>query len=468
MTISGELAGWVAGLSLADVPEDARAAACRHLLDGIGVTVAAARMGEAGATVAVARALGGPAEASLLDGSGDRLSAPAAALANGGLLHALDFDDTHAGGIVHPTATVLPAALAVGQQVGASGAQVLEAALAGYEVVCRIAAAAPHAFHARGAHPTSVCGVFASAAVAAKLTGLSAQQTRDALGIAGSQSSGLMQFLHGGADTKLLHPAWAAMAGILAARLADAGLSGPAAVLEGEFGTYRVFAGRDVDPAAVLDGLGSSWEVTRITVKPYPACHLLHAAVDAAALLRDQVAVDAIDQIVADVAEASIPVVCEPVAEKLAPPTPYAAKFSLQHSVAAMLIDGAVDATTYTPDAVRRPDVLRLSERVTCRAVAWDGSAAAAPGRLEARTTGGDTVVASVPQSGGGPDDPNSLHILRDKALRNLGGTPAAEAAAAAVMELSQQPSADAVIDLVTAAMGASDPTTNTRTPIGL
>ena len=122
----------------------------------------------------VATALGGPPEAAIL-GSPVTVSAPAAALANGALVHAWDFDDTHADGLVHATAVVLPAVLAVGQQHDVSGADALAAAVAGDETVCRIAAASPHGFHARGLHATAVCGVFSAALVAAKLAARSAR-----------------------------------------------------------------------------------------------------------------------------------------------------------------------------------------------------------------------------------------------------------------------------------------------------
>ncbi|TMR27748.1 MmgE/PrpD family protein, partial [Nonomuraea zeae] len=277
MTAAAGLADWALGLRLDAVPERARQAAIRHLTDGFGCAVAEPPHGSP--AVAVALELGGPPQATVI-GTRDRVGAPAAALANGALVHALDFDDTHAGGLVHATAPVLPVAFAVGEETGASGAEVLVAALIGYEVICRLGAAAPHGFHTRGLHATSVCGVLAAALVAARLYGLRPRQAVHALGIAGSQAGGLLEFLSTGADTKRLHPGLAAHAGILAARLARAGATGPDTVLEGEHGLYGALLGRPgLRPS---EDLGEVWEVTRITVKPYPACQLLHAALDAA------------------------------------------------------------------------------------------------------------------------------------------------------------------------------------------
>ena len=256
-TLAEQLAAWAVGLSYDDVPEAVLAAARRHLLDGLGTALAAARAGVVGAAVQVATGLGGPPEARIL-GTGTAVSAPAAALANGALVHGLDFDDTHAGGLVHATAAVLPAALAVGEQVGADGRELLTAAVVGYEVVCRVAAASPHGFHARGLHATQVAGTLAAAAVSAKLLGLDAATMTNALGIAGSSSGGLLEFLSTGASTKALHPGSAGMSAILAARLAAAGATGPTTVLEGPRGIYAALSARPADLDSVVEGLGST------------------------------------------------------------------------------------------------------------------------------------------------------------------------------------------------------------------
>ncbi|MFD0475548.1 MmgE/PrpD family protein [Nonomuraea thailandensis] len=376
-TEAGTLAGWALGLTLDAVPARARLAAIRHLLDGFGCAVAGGP--HAAPAVEVALGLGGPPEATVI-GTRHRVGAPAAALANGTLVHALDFDDTHAGGLVHATAPVLPAAFAVGEETGASGGEVLVAALAGYEAICRLGAAVPHGFHARGLHATSACGVLAAALVAARLYGLTPPQAVHALGIAGSQAGGLLEFLSTGADTKRLHPGLAAHAGILAARLARAGATGPGTVLEGEHGLYGALLGRaGVRPAA---GLGEVWEVSRITIKPYPACQLLHAALDAAATLGTP---DAVESVVAEVHPDAAAIVCGPGKER--PRTSYEAKFSLPWSVAAMLLDGEVSVRTY--ERVERPEVVALAGRITHEVVGSPGVAADQPGLLRVSCAGG-------------------------------------------------------------------------------
>lgn len=397
MTISGDLAAWALGLRREDLPDDVAAAARRHLLDGLGTAIAAARSGAATPAVTVAAGLGGPEESTLL-GRGMQVSAPAAALATGTLVHALDFDDTHAGGLVHATAVVLPALLAVGEQVGADPDEALVAAVVGYEAVCRIAGAAPHAFHGRGLHATSVCGVLAAALVAARLTGLDHATAVNALGIAGSQAGGLLEFLSTGSSTKQLHPGLAAQAGILAARLAAAGADGPDSVLEGERGLYAALADGHADPALVTADLGTRWETTRITLKPYPACQLMHAALDAG---RQVLPVDpaAITGIAVEVHPDSAAIVCTP--DKVDPRTAYDAKFSLPWSLAALLTDGGVTVGTYAPDSLGRADVRALATRVRVTEVPDAGVAGDAPSRVVVELADGRTRSGHVDRSAG-------------------------------------------------------------------
>ncbi|MBD3926758.1 MmgE/PrpD family protein [Nocardioides cavernae] len=398
MTVTSDLAAWALGLHHDDIPEEVAAAARRHLLDGLGCAVAAARRGLADPALTVAAGLGGPPEATLL-GRGTRVSAPAAALATGTLVHALDFDDTHAGGLVHATAVVLPALLAVGEEVGASGDEALVAAVIGFETVCRIGGAAPHAFHQRGLHATHACGVFAAALVAARLLRLTEAQTVDALGIAGSSSGGLLEFLATGSDTKQLHPGLASHAGILAARFAAAGADGPDSVLEGGRGLYAAHADGQADPALVVADLGVRWETTQITLKPYPACQLMHAALDAGlrTLVDGPLDPARVHTVTVEVHPDSAAIVCE--RDKVVPRTAYDAKFSLPWSLAALLTDGGVGVDTYARDSLDRPAVAALATRVRVHEVPDPRVAADAPSRVEVVLVDGEIRTGRVERS---------------------------------------------------------------------
>ena len=448
-TATQSLTDWAWGLSLEDVPVSVTEAVTRHLLDGLGTAVAAARRGLGAPAVRVAADLGGPAEATLL-GTGQQVSAPAAALATGTLVHALDFDDTHAGGLVHATSVVLPTVLAVGEQVGASGEECLLAAVAGYETVCRIAGAAPHAFHARGLHATSVAGVLASALVAARLMGLDRETTVNALGIAGSQAGGLLEFLSTGSSTKQLHPGLAAQSGILAARLAEAGADGPSSVLEGERGLYAALAGARVPGSAVTDGLGETWQAARITIKPYPSCQLMHAALDAVgSMLPLPGGLDDVRTVAVDVHPDSADIVCLPRPAKLAPRTVYDAKFSLPWSVAALLLDGVVTIDTYTEVTLQRDEIRRLADRVEVRVVHFPCVAADAPGRVAVTLQDGRVLTGGVPRSAGGPDRPLTDAAFLAKLAGNVGSPDHARALASEVADLAKAADLSRLLELI-------------------
>jgi 2-methylcitrate dehydratase PrpD len=392
------LARWVAGLSFGDLPAGVTGAAREHLIDAAGCAVAAVRRAAADPALIVARGLGGPPEARLV--TGERVGAVAAAYGNAVAVHALDFDDTHAGGLVHASAVTVPVALALGEQTAARGSEMITALVAGLEVVCRLGAAAPHGFHARGLHATSMCGPVAAAVVAGKLLGLDAAGLTAAIGIAASGASGLLEFLHSPASTKQLHPGTAVANGILAARLAAAGASGPASALDGAYGLFPALAGRAPDRAVLLDCLGERWETLRIGIKPYPACQLTHASIDAAGEFTGSTPAALVVTLHPD----AVPIVAGPA--KRRPRSAYEAKFSVYWCVAAMVIDGWVDLDTFTD--LDRPEVLALASRITVRAVDPGVVAADAPGIVAS-----DTRVSRVERSAGGGFHP--------KAVANLG-----------------------------------------------
>ncbi|GAA2609624.1 MmgE/PrpD family protein [Paractinoplanes durhamensis] len=394
------LARWASELRCADLPPDVVDAAERHLIDAVGCAVAGIRRGAADPALTVARSLGGPPEAQLF--TGERLGAVAAAFGNAVAVHALDFDDTHPGGLVHASAVNVPVALAVG--AAASADELITALVAGMETVCRLGAAVPHGFHARGLHATSICGPVAAAVVAGKLLGLDAPTLTAAIGIAASGASGLLEFLHSPAGTKQLHPGTAVANGILAARLAAAGATGPAGALDGAYGLYRALADRQPDRDTLLGGLGSRWETTGIAVKPYPCCQLSHASLDAARPFAGSEPGTQAGAVTVTLHPAAVPIVAEE--PKRRPRSAYEAKFSVYFGVAAMIIDGRVDLDTF--DHLDRPDLLELAARITVRTRDAGGVPADAPGDVEVEGH------RSIVDRAAGPG-------VRDKAAANLG-----------------------------------------------
>jgi 2-methylcitrate dehydratase PrpD len=362
-TAAERFAAFAAALDLSQVPGDVVLAGRLHVLDTLGCGLAAHALGAAPYAHA-AIAMGGPGRASAI-GAGDGVNGASAALANGIQCHALDFDDTHAPSVAHVSAVVTTAALAVGEDLSASLGEVLAAILAGNEITCRVGMPVGDAFHHQGFHPTAICGVFGATAAVGRLAGLDAGRIASALGIAGSMASGLLAFLTDGSDTKRIHPGWMAHAAHVAVALAAGGADGPAAVLEGRKGVYEAFLSRKgVAPAT--DDLGVHWETPSIAFKPYPACHFLHAAVDAMAAMREREDLDAgaIAAITVFMPQAGIDMVLAPLERKHRPATAYEAKFSAPFALGALLADDRVDVTTFTEPMLGRGDILDLARRV--------------------------------------------------------------------------------------------------------
>jgi 2-methylcitrate dehydratase PrpD len=458
-TVAERLAAFTTHLACEAIPPDVVEAAKLHLLDALGCGLAAHALDVATAARAVAAEMGGTPEATVI-GLGPSLPAAQAALANAMLCHGLDFDDTHADAVCHVTVVVGPAALAVAEARRCRGRDVLAALVGGSEVVARLGMAAAGAFHRRGFHPTSVCGVFGATAAAARLDGLDAGTATRALGIAGSLAAGLLAFLEDGAPAKPIHPGWAAHGAVMAARLAARGAAGPAAVLEGRYGLYDAFVG-EARPALEreLADLGARWETRRIAVKPYPACHYAHGTLGAAEQATGGAALapDEIAEVVVTVPEAAVPIVLEPAAAKRAPRTDYEGKFSLPYSTAALLVRGAVGLETYTEKAIGDPVVLEVAGRVRYETRPYPTAGRAFPGGIRIRLRDGRTLEADCPYQKGAPENPLAPAEVRAKFRRNAGLALSPEATAAletAVLGL------DGVEDLGTALAPLRDATT--------
>jgi 2-methylcitrate dehydratase PrpD len=435
MTVAQSIAAFAGRLTFDDIPPEVTERTLLHVLDVLGCGLAARRAGVAGQASDWAAAEGGGSSA-LLGVEG--FASPAeAALANGMLCHGLDFDDTHPAGMLHVSTVVVPAALAVAQSRRASGRDLLTAIVAGSETAARIGIVGAGTFHERGLHPTAVCGVFGAAVAAAKLRDLDPSQTTHALGIAGSTAAGLFEYLADGTATKPFHAGWAAHAGVVAASLAALGATGPASVLEGRFGLFRALLDIDAGEAlrAQVADLGERWETLAIAIKPYPACHFTHAAMDGARRLG--VRAEDVESIELEVPESAVGIVLEPAARKVRPATSYEAKFSLQYCVAAMLSDGSVDLATYDEPRLGDPAVLDLAARVGYSVVAPDGRGPFFT-VVKARLRSGETVVADVPHPAGTPEAPLSAELILDKYKGNAG--PGLERFADEVFALAELP----------------------------
>jgi 2-methylcitrate dehydratase PrpD len=425
MTIVQQVAAFAASVAANGVPELHHDVARRYV-DLFGNSLAALDLPPAKAVTTLVEEWGGRAESTLL-GTGLRVPAASAALVNGTLAHSMDFDDTHLPSVLHPSASVLPAALAVGEAVGASGAAVLDAAAVGLEVTVRLGMAGYDAvnrvnvYFDRGQHATSICGTVGSAVAAAMLYELTEDGIAHAAGIAASMGSGLLEANRTGGSVKRVHCGWAAHSGVVAARLVRHGLTGPPTVIEGRFGFLQAWLGDQANSSAVLDALGEQWEVPKIHFKPYPCNHFTHAGIDAALAMRAEgLTADRIDRMELGVAPSVLRTIAEPAESKARPESGYHAAFSGPYTVAAALLGSSglgLSHDDFTDEAARDPRRLALAARVLC--VPDEHCARIFPNQLPAVLRvwrdDGTLVQRRVDVNRGGPDNPLSDEELATK-----------------------------------------------------
>jgi 2-methylcitrate dehydratase PrpD len=398
MAITAELSAYAARLTLDALPAEVIERARFLLLDLVGCIVRARYDVESTAPlIETVRALGFANGASGVFGDADGYTPAGAAFLNSALAHSLDFDDTHAAGTLHPGAPVIPAALAAGEMVGASGADVLAAIVAGYEVTCRVAVALPAGDHyERGFHPTATCGVFGAAAAAARVFGMDGAGIESALGIALSQSAGSLQFLANGAWTKRFQVGWASMAGLVAATLAREGFKGAADALEGRHGFLHAYA-PSPNPGRAVQGLGSVYELMATAVKPYPSCRYGHAGIDAVLALRAEHRLQPheIERVTYGLSNAGMLLVGAPAEGKANPRNVVDGQFSGPFVLAVALTTGAMSWDSYA--LLHDPVVRALLPKIRCE---FDADIEAqAPANMSGRVTiqaRGQTFVKTV------------------------------------------------------------------------
>ena len=329
----------------------------RALLNWAGCAIGAS----AHPTVEIAwhalRLFAGAAQATLL-GRSERTDILHAALVNGISSHVLDFDDTHPDTLVHPSGPVASAVLALAEQRCASGPDLINAFVTGVEVECRIARAVLPAHYDIGWHITATAGVFGAAAASARLLGLDEERTVWTLGLAATQAAGLREMF--GSMAKSLHPGRAAQNGLAAALMAQAGFTSAESAIEGKGGFAHVLS-TTTDMAKCVTGLGQRYDLLGNTYKPYACGLVIHPAIDACIRLRNDAGVRA-----ADVARVDLkvhPMTLELTGKKT-PRTGLEGKFSVFHSAAVALIDGAGGEAQYADARVNAADVVALRGKV--------------------------------------------------------------------------------------------------------
>ncbi len=447
LLISAQLAAFADGLTLAHIPERVVEKAKLHILDCLGIALASTTYDFAHRTINAVRGMGGDGEYPVI---GMPVSLPLRdqVLANGTLIHGLDYDDTHTAGVVHASASAIAAALGQALRSDSSGANLIVAYLIGVETASRIGMAANGGFHARGHHPTGLVGTFGATLTACKLAGLTQSKMMHAQGVALSMGAGSMEFLADGAWTKRMHPGWAAANGVTAAGLADQGFEGPSEAYEGRYGLFNLHlgTGHDADLSVCTQNLGQDWEMEMVGFKPYPACHLAHSFADAARTMRDEgIRADQIEKITALINATSAQVVCEPLSQKHRPTSAYEAQFSVPYIVAQSFLRGQFTLDELDQSALSEEPALQLAEKVDWAEDPDSRFPKYFSGELVVQTTDGQTRRYREDYNRGSDANPVSTSDFTDKFWANAGravNRARAERVYDAVMNLEKAESA--------------------------
>ena len=428
MEVTAILAKFTTDLHYEKIPRKAVETAKIALRDCLGVALAGSREEDARIAAEIARQERAREETSVI-GQGFRTSALNAALANGTAAHALDFD--HSFTIMgQPTAPVAPATFALGEALGASGRQVIEAYVAGFEVTAKLVHSLRDSAH-DGWHAPSTLGSFGAAAACSKLLGLDAAKTQMALGITASMASGIVANF--GTMTKPLHVGLGARNGVLAAKLAGGGYTANPKAIEGGFGFYSVLHENTGIHEQAIEELGRSYALITdgLRIKPYPCGGLTHQVIDSVLEFRAKhgLTAEMIDRVDVDVVKHTFDRIVFRV-----PQTGIQGKFCMPYLVARAIIDGKIGLHIFTDSAVRDQNVLKLAERVQMNLDSnlKKSDAAGRPCRVTVRLKNGQTFTREAQHAKGGPEHPMSEAELRDKftecALEAIDASSAAKA----------------------------------------
>lgn len=454
-TISHTLAAFAERLRFEDIPAEVVERAKLHVLDCLGIGLASSGYEFGQRTINALVGLAGEGPYPVL-GTAIGLPLRDAILANGTLIHGLDFDDTHSGGVIHASASSVPVLLGVGQREKAGGREALAAYLVGVEAASRIGKAANNGFHQRGFHPTGLVGIFGATLAAGRLSGMNAAQIAHAQGIALSMAAGSLEFLEDGAWTKRMHPGWAASSAVTACALAHGGFQGPQRAFEGRFGLFNAYLGAQhaADLATCTAGLGETWEMLNVAMKPYPACHFNHAFADAALELRrgHAFAPEDVESITARIAAGQVAVVCEPQVAKQRPQNAYEAQFSVHYTIAAALVRGKFTLAELEDDALGDPRIHALMAKTGYEIDPQSAFPRYYSGEVVVRLRDGRELRHREAQNRGSDARPLSAAEIVAKFLGNaerVMGAARAECVADAVLGLDRANSLQGLLDSV-------------------
>ncbi|RVU05962.1 MmgE/PrpD family protein [Novosphingobium umbonatum] len=435
--LSDDLSAYVAEALYDDLPPATVTAAKQVLLDGLGVMLGASGM--APEVLPFVKLAAGDGPCTIL-GNGLRASAPMAALANGAMAHALDYEDAFDLAPIHPNASLLPALIALAQaEGGVDGRRFLTALAVGCDIGCRLALALRQRMEVGGWYPPPILAGMGAVAGAAHLLGLNAGQVRDAFSLMLCQNVMPGEIKHSqGTVIRAVREAFPAQAAVLSALLVRGGVAGFEQPIEGRHGFYALYAGGAFDESVLREGLGRRFWIEALTFKRWPSCRGTHGAVEMALAMgvkaqdiaQVEVGVDAIQTML-----------CDPLPRKRAPQTAIDAKFSIPFTLALALVRGRVGLDDFDAASLADPAVLDMAGRITPvldKAAAWQG----AGGWLRVTLRDGQVLEAAQADALGCPARPLGAQALRAKfadcAARAALPPADAPALAAAILSLEQ------------------------------
>lgn len=403
------LARFVAETRWENLPDPVRHEAKRALLNFFAVAIAGCRTEPVEIALKSLAEFSGGKQATVI-GRADRIDALSAAFLNGAGANVFDYCDTHLPTVVHPTAPVAPALLSLAEMRRVTGPELLLAFVLGFEIECRVGGAVSPGHYPKGWHITSTCGVFGSAVGAAKLLNLTADQIVWALGTASTQSAGLCECL--GWPAKSVSVGNAARNGLWSALLAEKGFSGPAEPIAGAQG-FLAAMGEPPNWAALLDGLGTTWEVANNSIKPYPCGFVIHPLLDCALDWRR----DHPGAAVTRVAVRGNPLLLQRT-DRPEVATGRESQVSLQHAVAAALVQGKAGLDQFTDACVNDPAVIAMRRRIE---VAGDPTLSTIAAEMDFFTADGQKHSVATKAARGSSSNPMKDTEIEDKLRAEAG-----------------------------------------------
>jgi len=419
MEITRELVKFCCGLKFEEIPPEVRDRTKYFALDFVGVAARGSLENSTRAMYQFIKGMVPTTKGGVIIGTKMRAPYHYAALANGTSSHSLELDDVNNEASLHPGVAIFPGAFAACEMGAKNGKRFVEGVVLGYEVMIRLGKAlGPKEHYSRGFHPTGTCGTFGATATAAKILGLNETQLLNAFGIAGSQAAGSMEFLAQGAWTKRMHPGWAAHNGIIACLLAKKGFRGPSTIFEGRDGFLHAYS-LNADANKVLEGIGSSFEIMRTSIKPHACCRYKQPPIDGVLKImkENQLKPDDVDEVTLGILKAGFPIIVTPEELKYNPQSIVDAQFSMPFGAAVAILYGEASLSQYRPKVIQSQEVKEMMKKVRCvedpeldkvYPKQW-------PATVEIKTKDGRTFCARIDYPKGDPENPLSWEELIEK-----------------------------------------------------